>query len=496
MLRVPNIKGKKNTKTARPGANANNKKARKVHGFRRSVDHMVDKAMVVKGVDKGLAKTIKGCNSVLEVRFPVEIKGKIEVFIGWRATHSTHRLPAKGGIRYSPDVNLDEVEALASLMTYKCAIVDVPFGGSKGGLRIDPTKYDRDEMQRITRRFTRELATKGFLSPSLNVPAPDMGTGQREMAWIADTYKNLFPEDINYIACVTGKPVHLGGVRGRVEATGRGVHYALREFFCYPEDVLATGLEGGLEDKTLIVQGLGKVGFHASYFLSKDDGVKVIAIVERDGALVNDAGLDVDKVREHMVETGSIRGFPDAEFVEDGASVLEASCDILMPAAVEAVINEENAPRIKARLIAEAANGPVTFEADEILKERGITIIPDVFLNAGGVVVSYFEWVRNLSHMRFGRLEKRFDELRGENIIRAIEESTGKKMPDWALHGIHHGADELELVNSGLDDTMRIAFRQIRELKLSMENVDDYRTAAYAIAVEKIERAYLDSGVY
>jgi glutamate dehydrogenase (NAD(P)+) len=465
-------------------------------GFRGSVDQMVDRAFDVTGVSPGLSAAIKGCNAVIKVRFPVEIRGKIEVFTGWRATHSTHRLPAKGGLRFAPNVNQEEVEALAALMTYKCAIVDVPFGGSKGGLRIDPLKYERDEMERITRRFARELATRGFLSPSTNVPAPDMGTGQREMAWIADTYKHLYPEDVNYIACVTGKPVHLGGVTGRLEATGRGINYALRQYFSSDACIKETGLTPGLEGKKMIIQGLGNVGYHAARFLSEEDGVKIVAIIERDGAIINEAGFSVDAVRDYMVEYGGVCGFPDAAFVEDGKKVLESECDILMPAATEGVINLENAPRIKTRLIVEAANGPVTFDADKILRDRGVIILPDVFMNAGGVVVSYFEWVRNLSHMRFGRMERRLEELRGKNIIKALEELTDKKAPLWVHREFDRGSDELDLVNSGLDDSMRDAFEQICEQKNINSKVDDYRTAAYVIAIEKIERSYVDSGVY
>lgn len=464
--------------------------------FRKSVDRMVDKAVGCMDLEPGIVEAIKGCAAVLEVRFPVEIKGKIENFTGWRAVHSIHRLPAKGGIRYAPQVDQNEVEALASLMTYKCAMVDVPFGGSKGGLKIDPRKYERDELRRITRRFARELAIKGFLSPSTNVPAPDMGTGQREMAWILDTYKHLYPEDINYTACVTGKPVHFGGVRGRLEATGRGVHFALREFFRHPGDVKAAGMEGGLEGKRVIIQGLGNVGHAAAKFLSTEDGVRITAVIERDGAIINENGLSVEDVKAHITEHGGVKGFPDGEFVEDGAGVLTAECDILIPAALEGVIHTDNAPGIKAKLVCEAANGPTTFEADAILGERGVTVLPDAYVNAGGVAVSYFEWVRNLSHIRFGRMGLRFEELRGENIIRAIEETSGTKTPEWVRRELLKGPDEIALVNSGLDDTMRCAYQQMRALKEENGKVRDYRTAAYVIAIEKIARYYRDVGIF
>jgi glutamate dehydrogenase (NAD(P)+) len=473
------------------------KQKNKALSFSESVKQMAGRAFQVLNMDPGIANAIKSTEAVLQVQFPVMIRGKIEVFTGWRATHSTHRLPAKGGIRYAPIVDQDEVEALAALMTYKCAIVDVPFGGSKGGLLIDPRKYDRDELQIITRRFARELVRKGFLSPSTNVPAPDVGTGEREMAWIADTYKHLHPEDIDYQGCVTGKPVAHGGIRGRVEATGRGVVFALREFFRHADDVKAAGLSGGLGKKRIVIQGLGNVGYHAAKILQEEDEAKIIAIIERDGALVNEDGLPVERVRQHMNEhKGNIKGFRGATYTENGLKALELKCDILVPAALEAQITAENAAGIKANLIAEGANGPVTFEADEILRKRGVTILPDAYVNAGGVTVSYFEWIRNLSHIRFGRMERRYDEMRGQHVITAIESLTNKKIPEWMRNEVVRGADELDLVRSGLDDTMRLSFQQIREAKLSNKKITDFRTAAYVIAASKIARSYMDIGVY
>lgn len=465
-------------------------------GFRQSVDRMVDRAMAVLELDPGVAAAIKACSAILQVRFPVKLRGEVRVFTGWRAVHSTHRLPAKGGIRFAPEVCQDEVEALAALMTYKCAIVDVPFGGSKGGLLINPRDYDRDEMQLITRRFTLELVRKGFLNPATNVPAPDMGTGQREMAWMADTYKHLHPEDINYLACVTGKPVHHGGIRGRTEATGRGVQYALREFFRHGEEVRAAGLTPGLGGKRVVVQGLGNVGYHAAKFLQEEDGAKIVAIIEWNGALVNEDGLRVEDVYRHKTAHGSLEGFPGARFEREGGRLLEEDCDILIPAALEGQIHAGNAHRIRARLIAEAANGPVTYEADEILRDRGVVILPDAYVNAGGVTVSYFEWIRNISHIRFGRMQRRHDELRGQQMVALLEEHTGTRVPAAAQQRLLHGADELDLVRSGLDDTMRLAFQEMREVYRSHPKVDSYRTAAFVIAIQKIARSYLDIGVY
>jgi len=464
--------------------------------FSESVNHMVDRAFEVVDMDPGVAIAVKSCESIIQVNFPVTIRGQIEVFTGWRATHSTYRLPAKGGIRFAQFVNQDEIEALAALMTYKCAIVDVPFGGSKGGLLIDPSKYSRDEMQVITRRFARELIRKGFLSPATNVPAPDMGTGEREMAWIADTYKTLHPEDLNYSGCVTGKPVAHGGIKGRKEATGRGVVYAMREFFRHPDDVKAAGLEGSLGGKRIIVQGLGNVGYHAARLLDEEDDAKITAVIERDGALVNDKGIPIQKLREYIIENKTIKGFPDAEFTSNGAASLELECEILIPAAMEAQITAANADKIKTKLIIEAANGPVTFEADEILRNRHITILPDAYVNAGGVTVSYFEWVRNLSHIRFGRMERRYDELRGERIISVIESLTKDTVPESQRNEIVTGANELDLVRSGLDDTMRMAYQELSNALKSNDKIKDFRTAAYVVAVNKIARSYFDIGVY
>ena len=464
--------------------------------FRQNVDRMVDRALATMDLDPGTAAAIKACNSVLQVKFPVSIRGQVQVFTGWRAVHSTHRLPSKGGIRYAPYVNQDEMEALAALMTYKCAIIDIPFGGSKGGLLIDPSKYDRHELQLITRRFTLELVRKGFLSPATNVPAPDLGTGEREMAWIADTYKHLFPEDINHMACVTGKPVHHGGLRGRKEATGRGVQFALREFFRNKEAVKKANLSGGLDGKRIVIQGLGNVGYHVARFLSEEDGARIVAIIERDGVLLNEKGLVVNEVHRHMVENKTIIGYPNAKFREQGAKALEMECDILIPAAMEEQITSKNAKNIQAKLVAEAANGPVTYEADEILRERGVTILPDAYMNAGGVAVSYFEWIRNLSHIRFGRMQRRHDELRSQQYAALLEEHTGTPISDKLRNSIVKGAEEVDLVRSGLDDTMRSGFQQIYEVCESNDKIEDYRTAAFVIAIDKISRSYLDLGVY
>lgn len=472
------------------------KKKTSAPSFSSNVDHMVDHAFSILELDEGTAQAIKACNSVLQVKFPVKIRGEIETFTGWRAVHSTHRLPAKGGIRFAPSSDQDEVEALAALMTYKCALVDVPFGGSKGALHIDPSKYSRDEMQLITRRYTLELVRKGFLNPATNVPAPDVGTGQREMAWIADTYKHLNPEDINYQACVTGKPVQQGGIRGRVEATGRGVQYAIREFFRHPKDVASANLSAGLAGKEVIIQGLGNVGYHAAKFLQEEDDVKITAVIERDGVIRSEQGFKIEALYRYMIEHGSFKGFPDAHFSPNSKEGLELACDILIPAALEGQITSANAERIQAKMVVEAANGPITFDADRILKKRGVFILPDIYVNAGGVTVSYFEWIRNLSHIRFGRMERRYDELRGHEYANMLEEATGTRLSESSRSLMVRGASELDLVRSGLDDTMRNAYQDMHKTLHSNEKIDDMRTAAFVIAIEKISRYYLDVGIY
>jgi len=458
--------------------------------FRENVDKMFDRAAATLDLPVGLAEQIRTCNAVYQVKFGVKIRGEYKIFSGWRAVHSEHRLPVKGGIRYADFANQQEVEALAALMSYKCAIVDVPYGGSKGALCLRPSDYTEEELEHITRRFTQELAKRSLISPGLNVPAPDMGTGGREMAWMADEYRQINPSDINGFGCVTGKPVEMGGIHGRTEATGRGVQYGLQEFFRHVDDVKRANMEGGLEGKTMIVQGLGNVGFHAAKFLTEEDGVKVIAIIERDGAIINDDGLDIEAVHHHRLENGGVKGFPGSEHVEDGHSVLEKECDILLPAALESQITNENADRIKTNLIAEAANGPVTYGADRILREKGVVIIPDAYLNAGGVTVSYFEWIKNLSHIRFGRMERRYEEAQSRGLVTAIEEATGKTLNDITKDKLIAGPDEIDLVRSGLDDTMRGAYNRIRDIYLKRDKVVDLRTAAFVLAIEQIAESY------
>ena len=468
--------------------------------FRESVDLMFNRAVALMDLPPGLEEKIRVCNATYTVRFGVRLRGQLHTFTGYRSVHSEHMEPAKGGIRFAMGVNQDEVEALAALMTYKCALVEAPFGGSKGGLRIDPRDWDEHELELITRRFAYELIKRDLINPAQNVPAPDMGTGEREMAWIADQYKRMNTTDINGRACVTGKPIHGGGIQGRTEATGRGVQYALQEFFRHPEDIKQAGLSGSLDGKRVIVQGLGNVGYHAAKFLQEEDGCKVTAIIERDGGLMDESGLDVEAVYNWIAKHGGVDGYPDGKYVKDGSKYLENECDILIPAAMEGVINLSNAANIKAPVIIEAANGPVTAGADDILREKGCVIIPDMYANAGGVTVSYFEWVKNLSHIRFGRLGRRQEEARHQLIVDELQHLDTHLGDKWVMspdfkQKYLRGAGELELVRSGLDDTMRAAYQSMREVWHGQDNVTDLRTAAYLVSIGKVAASYRALGL-
>ena len=445
------------------------------------------------GLDKGLVNQILSANSTYVVRFGVRLRGEMHTFTGYRSVHSEHFEPVKGGIRYAPDVNQNEVEALAALMSFKCALVEVPFGGSKGGLIIDPRKWTADELERITRRFTQELAKRDLIHPSQNVPAPDVGTGEREMAWMADEYRRLNPAELNAWACVTGKPVSKGGISGRTEATGRGVQYALQAFFDQKRDVAKTGLKPGLANKRIIVQGLGNVGYHAALFLSTEDKAIVTHVLERDGSVIDEDGINIQKLREHILETGSVKGYQG--FVAKGIELLEADADILIPAAMELVITEENASSIKAPLIIEAANGPVSAEADDILNKMSKVIIPDMYANAGGVTVSYFEWIKNLSRIRLGRLQRRSQENQISILLDGIEAMTGKSFSEETRIGSIKGASELDLVRSGLEDTMISTYETISEVWNNEEFASDLRTAAMMVAVNRVAQSYSSLGI-
>ncbi len=464
--------------------------------FYESVQKNFDKAAVHTNLPAGLLAQIKACNAVYYMQFPVKIGREYQVIEAYRVQHSNHRNPTKGGIRFSQKVNQEEVMALASLMTYKCALVDVPFGGAKGGVKISPRDYNSDQLQRITRRYTTELIRKNFIGPGMDVPAPDYGTGSREMAWILDTYQTFRGGEIDAAGCVTGKPVGQHGIRGREEATGRGVYYGIRETFNDPVMMKKIGLPVGTEGKTMAIQGLGNVGYHAGRISQREGGFKVISVAEYEGAIYSDAGIDIDALLKHRKKTGSIMDFPGAENMEQRKETLEVACDVLVPAALENQIKKDNAKRVKAKVIAEAANGPVTAEAAEMLLKRGVIIIPDMYINAGGVTVSYFEWLKNLSHMRFGRMEKRFDQNTYLGLVNLVEKQTGRSITQKEKAMVTRGAEEIDLVRSGLEETMVNAYYQIREIMMRRPKIQDLRTAAFVCALNKISSDYMNLGVF
>ena len=461
--------------------------------FLSSVEQIFEEAAGIINVADDLKEKIKVANSTYIVRFGVRLRGKLFTFTGYRSVHSEHREPVKGGIRFAIHVNQNEVEALAALMTYKCALVEVPFGGSKGGLIIDPSLWQPNELEKITRRFTQELAKRDLISPAQNVPAPDMGTGEREMAWMADEYKRLNPNDLNTWACVTGKPVSKGGIRGRVEATGRGVQYALQEAFRHSKDLAFAGVNGNLSGKRVAVQGLGNVGYHVAKFLAEEDGCLITHVLERDGMVVDEKGIDVDALSAYISENAGCKGY--SGYQSDSAIGLQADCDILIPAALEGVIDSSNASNIKAKVIIEAANGPITYEANRILRDKGCLIIPDLYANSGGVTVSYFEWVKNIGHIRFGRLQRRQHERKTHKLVSGIEQMTGEKFPQELLDEIVAGPSEIDLVRSGLEDVMCQTYQSISDRWHADDSIPDLRTAAMIIAIERIVSSYESLGI-
>ena len=470
--------------------------------FYQTVDNFFEKAAPYTNLERGLLDQIKVCNAIYAIRFPIKVtnqqtgKKEVRVIEAYRVQHSHHRLPTKGGIRYSNHVNQEEVMALATLMSYKCAIVHVPFGGAKGGVKVNPWEYTTEDLERITRRYTYELVRRNFIGPSIDVPAPDYGTGQREMAWIYDTYRTLRENELDAAVCVTGKPVNQFGIRGRTEATGRGVFYGLREACNNAEDMKKIGLTPGIAGKKMVIQGFGNVGSYSASISQEEGDAIIIAVGEADGFIYNEKGIDIQKLIETKRETGSIMNYSDAKKYgpEDRDKVLELECDILVPAALEDQINFKNANRIKAKIIGEAANGPISSVAEETLLKKDILIIPDVYLNAGGVTVSYFEWLKNLSHMRFGRMDKRYEQKATENLIRLFEEMAGKNVPQDLVRKIAKGADEIDLVRSGLEESMINAYNTTRNIAKT-ENID-MRTAAFVNAIRLIGADYQSMGIF
>lgn len=461
--------------------------------FLSDVEAFFDESASHSALPDGLAEKIKVANATYTTRFGVRLRGRMFTFTGWRSAHSTHQTPSKGGLRYAPNCTMDEVEALAALMSYKCALVGVPYGGSKGALQIDPAQWTEPELEKITRRFAQELIRHRFLDSAMNVPAPDVGTGERTMMWIADEYRRLRPDDINGLGCVTGKPLGGGGIEGRVEATGRGVQYAIQGFFDTPTLAAPNFGTDPLSGRSVIVQGFGNVGSHAARFLSEEDGCRVVAIVERDVVLRNDDGIDIAALLAHQAATGSLAGFSGATTSQASPDALCAPCDILIPAAIERAIDGQIAGRLQAKLIVEAANGPCSFEADRVLNARGIPVIPDLYANAGGVVVSYFEWVKNIGHMPFGLMERRYHEKGHQMLTSRIEKAVGTPI-DW--HGGENylsGPTEIDMVRSGLEEVMRRTLtRMVNEIARSGCSLRD---AAYRLAISQIAEAYRAIGV-
>ena len=462
--------------------------------FSAAVAQNFDSAISHLNLDAALAHKIKVCNSSYTVNFGVRLRGQMHTFEGHSAVHSDHVEPAKGGIRFSMAVTRDEVESLAALMSLKCALADLPYGGAKGGLKIDNSQWTVAEREVITRRFASELIRRGLLGPAQVVPAPDMGSGPLEMAWIADQYRRLNGGDLNASACVTGKPLSHGGIEGRNEATGQGVYFAI---LAYLKSDIADRWKfasSSLEGQRVAIQGFGNVGVHTAVFMAQD-GAKIIAIGEHDGCVINENGLDIAALRQHLQATGSIRNFADAKTILDPEHILSVPCDILIPAAMEGVITADNVGKIDTKMVVEAANGPMTPEAEAELERRGVVVIPDLFANSGGVIVSYFEWVKNLSHMRFGHLQKRREQALNMKLVAELERQGGGAMDSKFREFMLEGPTERRLVESGLEDSIMLTFSKIVEMRKAHGNKISLRNAAYMIAINAIAQRYNTLGL-
>jgi glutamate dehydrogenase (NAD(P)+) len=461
--------------------------------FLEMVNIFFDQASKYTGMSPEMLEQIKTTDTVLQMTIPLSRDdGSISFHKAYRAQHSHHKLPCKGGTRYSPNVDLPEVEALAFLMTIKCACVNLPFGGAKGGIEVNPKSLSKAERERLTRRYALELGKKGFLSPAIDVPGPDLGTGEEEMAWMMDTFVSHHPKNLNGIATTTGKPLELGGIPGRAESTGLGVFYGIREFLQDPYYMDKLGLKTGILGKTFIIQGFGNVGYWAGHFIQKEGG-KILGVIEQSASVFNEHGIDVDDLKNFYNQRKSLVGYPKAQVFQDKNEVFSKNCDVLIPAAIERSLNGETAKLIDCKIVAESANGPTTPLGEEILEKKGVLILPDLLMNAGGVTVSYFEYVKNLGHIKPGLLTKRWGARRNQNIIETISKSKNLNAKD-AIAGLKRiayteGASELNLVYSGLEQIMTEAVQETKDT--SQKLGVNLRIAAYVNSLKRIEASTL-----
>jgi glutamate dehydrogenase (NAD(P)+) len=457
--------------------------------FLEQVKLFFDRAASKTDIPQEYLNLIKACNTVIRFNIPLRRdNGTIETITCYRAQHSHHRLPVKGGTRYSPDMDLQETEALASLMTFKLAVADVPFGGAKGGIKIDPRALSKAELERATRRYTMELIKKGFIGPAIDCLGPDMGTNEQVMTWIKDTYQQMKGEqDINAEGCCTGKYISQGGIAGRTESTGLGVYYGLRELMNNHESFYSKiGLTKGIKDKTFNLQGFGNVGYWAGKFFAGDGG-KITTIVEYNSAIHNPAGINPDDAKKWFTQHGTFAGYPGAKEIElkNPLSFMEKECDFLVPAATEKSIHKGNADRLKCKAVVEGANGPTTLAGEEILAAKGVVCCPDLLMNGGGVTVSYFEWLKNLDHVSPGKLSKKYDERSQKKLL----EMMGFKGNDSSVKG----AEEIDIVYSGLEEIMTSAVKECWTHAASKNLL--FRDACLINAINKVYQCYKECGI-
>lgn len=456
------------------------------------VKEYFDIAAAKSGLSKDRIELIKNADLVLKMHIPlIRDDGSVEMIPAYRCKHSHHKIPTKGGTRIAPSVNLQEVEALASLMSIKLAIADVPYGGGKGGLKLNPKDYSKGEIERVMRRYTIELAKHGFLGAACDVPGPDLGTTVWHMDIMADTYKTLYGmSDINALGCVTGKSTAVGGIIGRTESTGLGVYYCTRDVLnekTYAPLRRKHKIADKLEGKKLVFQGFGNVGYWAAKFM-ETDGAHVVGVAEYNGSIYNAKGMNVDEIKAWFVQHGTFKGCPAGEFFEGNAAMF-MPCDVLVPAATEQALNMHNADKVQAKMIVEGGNGVTTVRADAILNAKNVLILPDVLANGSGVTCSYFEWLKNLEHKRPGRLTKKWEETSKSNLLKGInqvliENGIDVHLEDEVGEKFMKGGDSLDIVNSALDSFMADAMQ--RTYKIAKEEDMTMRLASYIYALRFI----------